>query len=244
MPPPEKNAPAVSADIFATVTIEARTGSRSRNIAQIKRVPWPIAPARRASSLPRRQRGPGPPRLGADSTLTTPCGYTRGRAPARKNIDPRDLDGGQDAHLSLPPKPSPRSGSVAHMRVASGRSQPASVLRLEQAPRPQIPFFVEIREDRRDHRAKHLLPARAHHQLREDITPRFDPRRGPPEVVAAGRWTIGKVVSLLTDGQTPTIANPIKLEAAIACDELELPSPDLHIESQEDGERMSGLIPR
>ena len=67
---------------------------------------------------------------------------------------------------------------------------------------------------------------------------------GPPEVLAAGRWTIGKVVSLLTDGKTPTVANPIKLEAAIACDELELPSPDLHIESEEDGERMSGLIPR
>jgi serine/threonine-protein kinase len=67
---------------------------------------------------------------------------------------------------------------------------------------------------------------------------------GPPEVLAAGRWTIGKVVSLLTDGKSPTIANPIKLEAAIACDELELPSPDLHIESEEDAERMSGLIPR
>ncbi len=66
----------------------------------------------------------------------------------------------------------------------------------------------------------------------------------PPEVRSAGRWTIGKVVSLLTDGRTPTIANPIKLEAAIACDELELPSPDLRIESEEDGERMSGLIPR
>lgn len=67
---------------------------------------------------------------------------------------------------------------------------------------------------------------------------------GPPEIVSAGRWTIGKVVSLLTDGKTSTIANPIKLEAAIACDELELPSPDLHIESEEDGERMSGMIPR
>jgi serine/threonine-protein kinase len=66
----------------------------------------------------------------------------------------------------------------------------------------------------------------------------------PPEVIAAGRWTIGKVVSLLTDGKTPTIANPIKLEAAIACDDLELPSPDLRIESEEDGERMGGLLSR
>lgn len=68
--------------------------------------------------------------------------------------------------------------------------------------------------------------------------------RSPPEVIAAGRWTIGKVVSLLTDGRTPTIANPIKLEAAVACNELELPSPDLRIESEEDGERMGGLLSR
>jgi serine/threonine-protein kinase len=67
---------------------------------------------------------------------------------------------------------------------------------------------------------------------------------GPPEVLSAGRWTIGKVVSLLTDGKAPTIANPIKLEAAIACDDLELPSPDLHIESEEDAERMGGISSR
>ena len=47
------------------------------------------------------------------------------------------------------------------------------------------------------------------------------------EVTAAGRWTIGTVVRILTAGRTPTLANPIRLEAIFACEELELPSPDV-----------------
>ncbi|MBK9260434.1 MAG: protein kinase [Polyangiaceae bacterium] len=54
------------------------------------------------------------------------------------------------------------------------------------------------------------------------------------EVTALGRWTLGIVVDALTAGQTPTIASPIKLEAVLACEELELPSPDLRIEDTDD----------
>jgi serine/threonine-protein kinase len=54
------------------------------------------------------------------------------------------------------------------------------------------------------------------------------------EVTSLGRWTIGVVVDTLTAGQPSTIANPIKLEAVLACEELELPSPDLRIEDGED----------
>ncbi len=54
------------------------------------------------------------------------------------------------------------------------------------------------------------------------------------EVVSLGRWTLGVVVDALTAGQPPTIASPIKLEAILACEELELPSPDLRIEDTDD----------
>ncbi|MFT3772695.1 MAG: protein kinase [Minicystis sp.] len=53
------------------------------------------------------------------------------------------------------------------------------------------------------------------------------------EVVSAGRWAIGALVRLLTVGRTPTIANPIRLEAVHACEELELPSPDLLLEGED-----------
>lgn len=54
------------------------------------------------------------------------------------------------------------------------------------------------------------------------------------EVTSLGRWTVGLVVDALTAGQSPTIASPIKLEAVLACEELELPSPDLRIENSDD----------
>lgn len=54
------------------------------------------------------------------------------------------------------------------------------------------------------------------------------------ELTALGRWTVGIVVDALTAGQSPTIASPIKLEAILACEELELPSPDLRIENSDD----------
>jgi eukaryotic-like serine/threonine-protein kinase len=54
------------------------------------------------------------------------------------------------------------------------------------------------------------------------------------EITALGRWTLGVVVDTLTAGQPPTIVNPITLEAILACEELELPSPDLRIEGSED----------
>jgi serine/threonine-protein kinase len=54
-------------------------------------------------------------------------------------------------------------------------------------------------------------------------------------LTSLGRWTLGAVVDALTIGQTPTIASPIKLEAILACEELELPSPDLRIEASEGG---------
>jgi eukaryotic-like serine/threonine-protein kinase len=54
------------------------------------------------------------------------------------------------------------------------------------------------------------------------------------EVTSLGRWTVSLVVDTLTAGQSPTIASPIKLEAVLACEELELPSPDLRIENSDD----------
>ena len=50
------------------------------------------------------------------------------------------------------------------------------------------------------------------------------------EVLSLGRWTVGLAVDLLTKGQTPTLANPIKIEAILACEELELPTPDIRID--------------
>ena len=55
------------------------------------------------------------------------------------------------------------------------------------------------------------------------------------DVTSAGRWVIGEAVRLLTDGLDPLLANPIRLEAVHACEELELPSPDLALEGEVDG---------
>jgi len=50
---------------------------------------------------------------------------------------------------------------------------------------------------------------------------------------SAGRWAVSTTVSELTAGQPPTIANPIKIEAMLAAEQFELPSPDLHIDDAE-----------
>jgi serine/threonine-protein kinase len=63
------------------------------------------------------------------------------------------------------------------------------------------------------------------------------------QITALGRWTLGAVVNVLTSGRTPSIANPIKLEAILACEELELPSPDLRIDDAE-GDGTLELTPR
>jgi eukaryotic-like serine/threonine-protein kinase len=52
-------------------------------------------------------------------------------------------------------------------------------------------------------------------------------------VTSLGRYALSAVVDALTSGQTPTIANPIKLEAVLACEELELPTPDIRIDEPE-----------
>jgi serine/threonine-protein kinase len=54
-------------------------------------------------------------------------------------------------------------------------------------------------------------------------------------VTGLGRWTIGAAVGAVTRGELPAVANPIKLEAIFACEELELPTPDLRIEADEGG---------
>jgi serine/threonine-protein kinase len=53
------------------------------------------------------------------------------------------------------------------------------------------------------------------------------------EVVSAGRWTISTVVRLLTAGGDPALSNPIRLEAVHACEELELPSPDVLLDGEQ-----------
>jgi serine/threonine protein kinase/glyoxylase-like metal-dependent hydrolase (beta-lactamase superfamily II) len=64
-------------------------------------------------------------------------------------------------------------------------------------------------------------------------------------LTSLGRWTVSAVVDALTVGQTPTIANPIKLEAILACEELELPSPEIRIEEGDGVDpTFGGLAPR
>jgi len=52
-------------------------------------------------------------------------------------------------------------------------------------------------------------------------------------VTSLGRWTVGTAVGVLTAGQPPEVANPIKLEAIAAAEQLDLPCPDLHIDDSE-----------
>jgi serine/threonine-protein kinase len=58
-------------------------------------------------------------------------------------------------------------------------------------------------------------------------------RDGRFEVLSAGRWTISTAVRLLTTGRDPALSNPIRLEAVHACEELELPSPDVLLDGEQ-----------
>lgn len=51
-----------------------------------------------------------------------------------------------------------------------------------------------------------------------------------------GRWGVSTAVNELTAGQPASIANPIKIEAMMAAEQFELPSPDLHIDDAEGSE--------
>ncbi|MDC0748153.1 protein kinase domain-containing protein [Polyangium mundeleinium] len=75
-------------------------------------------------------------------------------------------------------------------------------------------------------------------QQHEDLRDALQVSGDQVRLSSLGRWTLGAVVEALTVGQTPTIANPIKLEAVLACEELELPSPDIRIEDAESAEHM------
>ncbi len=66
----------------------------------------------------------------------------------------------------------------------------------------------------------------------EEMRECCDLYQGRFEVTSAGRWVVSNAVRLLTLGKSATIANPIRLEAVLACEELELPSPDLMLEGE------------
>lgn len=66
----------------------------------------------------------------------------------------------------------------------------------------------------------------------DEIRERCKKEGGRFEVQSGGRWVLGAAVRLLTTNRRPTIANPIRLEAVHACEELELPSPDLVLEGE------------
>ncbi|TKD10126.1 protein kinase domain-containing protein [Polyangium fumosum] len=75
-------------------------------------------------------------------------------------------------------------------------------------------------------------------QQHEDLRDALQVSGDQVRLSSLGRWTLSAVVEALTVGQTPTIANPIKLEAVLACEELELPSPDIRIEDAESSEHV------
>ncbi|MRG92321.1 protein kinase domain-containing protein [Polyangium spumosum] len=77
-------------------------------------------------------------------------------------------------------------------------------------------------------------------QQHEDLRDTLQMSGDDVRLASLGRWTLGAVVEALTVGQTPTIANPIKLEAVLACEELELPSPDIRIEDAESSDQIGG----
>lgn len=53
-----------------------------------------------------------------------------------------------------------------------------------------------------------------------------------PEITNIGRWTLGKIIETLCQGEPPRVANPIKFEAIVAAEELGLPAPPIHIEDE------------
>ncbi len=75
-------------------------------------------------------------------------------------------------------------------------------------------------------------------QLAEHVTR----RGGRADVSTGGRWTISTAVRLLTQGREAQLANVITLEALHACEELELPSPEIVLERQALGDRPATII--
>jgi len=53
---------------------------------------------------------------------------------------------------------------------------------------------------------------------------------GRPRLLSTPRWAVGVAVEALTRNEPPAIANPIKQEAIVAADELDLPAPDVALE--------------
>lgn len=53
-------------------------------------------------------------------------------------------------------------------------------------------------------------------------------------ITALGRWALSTAVLTLTRGESAGTANPIKLEAVFACEELDLPAPDITLEADAD----------
>jgi len=116
----------------------------------------------------------------------------------------------------------------------------------------RLPVGLDILEDTTDaeslaawnsvlrrvlHTARMVLGEQADELIyqHEDLRDHLEIDGEDVHVSALGRWTLGAVVEALTIGQTPTIANPIKIEAVLACEELELPMPDLRIDDSESG---------
>ena len=51
-----------------------------------------------------------------------------------------------------------------------------------------------------------------------------------PRITGLGRWTLSEAVQTITRNEVPEIANPIRIEAMAAAEELGLPTPDLALE--------------
>lgn len=52
-------------------------------------------------------------------------------------------------------------------------------------------------------------------------------RDGRPWITGLGRWTLGRLVAAITEGEPAALANTVKLEALSAAEDLGLPSPDI-----------------
>ncbi len=55
---------------------------------------------------------------------------------------------------------------------------------------------------------------------------------GKISVAEHGRWAIGQVVTELSHGEAPEIANSIKLEAVVAAEDMQLPAPPIMLDEQ------------
>ncbi|MCB9639351.1 MAG: protein kinase, partial [Myxococcales bacterium] len=140
--------------------------------------------------------------------------------------------------------PAPRIIAPQHGRVIQGQLLEFFMQRLEKLP-VGLDLMETVDEEPSDawntvlgrviKVAEQLHGNDVRHLLREtdEFGEAIKWQQNNPTIQRNGRWVVERSVILLTTGLPPWLADPIKMEAVIGAEELQLPSPNIDISEGE-----------